>query len=152
VATLDQTNGIWPDPGLLKQLKDSRIVLLQDSRDPYALEAKNLPVIIRTMESGDIGILGLENRWAVEAKWSIEDLAACVGFQRPRFEKELRRLASHDFARILILGSEQQILRHEYRSEIAPAAILGSLNSWQMRWKIPYSFCSSLVHGDRATT
>jgi hypothetical protein len=54
VATLDQTNGIWPDPGLLKQLKDSRIVLLQDSRDPYALEAKNLPVIIRTMESGDI--------------------------------------------------------------------------------------------------
>ena len=41
--------------------------LIQDSREPYPLEAKNLPVVVRTLEAADINIVGLERRWGVEA-------------------------------------------------------------------------------------
>ena len=67
---------------------------------------------------GAVGVYGVDSgAFGIEIKWSIDDLAACIGFQRSRFTKELRRLASFDFARLLICGSEQTILNYEYRGE-----------------------------------
>jgi DNA excision repair protein ERCC-4 len=139
----------WPDRSLLLQLKESGIVLIQDSREKYPLEAKNLRVVTRCLETADISILGLENRFGIEAKWSLEDLANCVGFSRLRFEKEMRRLASFDFARLLVCSTEQAIRNHEYRSEVAPAAILGSLYTWSARYRVPFVFCRTREEGGR---
>lgn len=136
-AQLDRANNSW------LPLKESKIVLIQDSREKFGLECKNLRVIVRALETADVSIVGLENKWGIECKWSLEDLACYIGFERPRFEKELRRLASFDFARLLILGSEHSVMNHEYRSDVTPAAIMGSLFTWSCRYRIPFQFCAS---------
>jgi hypothetical protein len=130
-------------------LKESGIVLIQDSREQYNLEAKNLRVVTRMLETADVSIVGLENRWGVEAKWSLDDLANCCGYARVRFEKELRRLAGFDWCRLLICGSEQAIKNHEYRSEMDSAAVLGSMYTWAARYGIPVQFCSTREEGAR---
>jgi DNA excision repair protein ERCC-4 len=77
-----------------------------------------------TLVTGDYSIAGLESLFAVERK-SISDLVGCcVGQGRERFERELHRLRGFRFRRLLIIGSEAQILKGEYHSNINPRAVL----------------------------
>ena len=85
---------------------------------------------------------GLEELFAVERK-SIPDLVACCGAERDRFERELHRLRGYRFKRLLIVGAEVDIQAMRYRSRMAPAAVLGSLCAFEVRYDVPVVFCRS---------
>jgi len=100
-------------------------------------------VVRGTLTSGDYSFTGGTELLSVERK-SLPDLVACVvGENRERFERELHRLRGFRFKRLLIVGSREAILGGEYRSNVKPASILHSLDTWEVRFDVPVVFCET---------
>jgi DNA excision repair protein ERCC-4 len=94
-------------------------------------------------------VAGLENLFAVERK-SISDLVGCcIGQNRERFERELHRLRGFRFKRLLVIGSEAQISKGEYHSNITPKAVLGTLGAFEVRYDVPLVFCETAAIAGR---
>jgi hypothetical protein len=70
----------------------------------------------------------------------IPDLVACWAAERERFERELHRLRGYRFKRLLVVGTERDVLEGRYRSRITPAAVLGSLGAFEVRYDVPVVF------------
>jgi DNA excision repair protein ERCC-4 len=80
-------------------------------------------------------------RFADRKSKTVSDLVGCcTGKIRERFERELHRLRGYRFKRLLIVGSESDILEGRYHSDIIPKAVLGSLYAWQARFDCPLGF------------
>lgn len=111
-----------------------------DTREQEPLLFSRLRAIRGTLITGDYSIAGLEELFAVERK-SIPDLVGCcMGENRERFERELHRLLGFRFKRLLIVGSEEEILAGRYRSAIKPQAVMASLGAWETRYDLPVVF------------
>lgn len=134
-------NAIPPMPALksLGQLADSVPTVLIDSREQQPLQFSRLPSRVGTLTSGDYSVQGLEDQFSIERK-SVPDLVACIGPERERFERELCRLRGYRFRRLLIVGARSEIEQHKYRSNVAPAAVMGSLQAWECRYDLPFIF------------
>ncbi len=117
-------------------MKPTTPTIIIDSREKTPL-AFEFPTIVGGLYSGDYGIVGAEHLFAVERK-TLDDLAAsCAGSRREVFEHELGRLRGCRFRRLLIIGTEADIHAHNYRSNITPNALLGSVLSFEVRYDIP---------------
>lgn len=104
---------------------------------------RRLPSVRASLTSGDYSFVGGEEVFAVERK-SIADLVqCCTGPNRERFERELHRLRGFRFKRLVIVGDRGEVERHEYRSNVAPAAVLGSLATWEIRFDVPVVWAST---------
>ena len=115
-------------------------VIVVDSREQLPLRFANLPAVGGTLQSGDYSIQGLEEYFAVERK-SISDLVSCCsGDGRQRFQRELHRLRGFAFARLLIVGSREDIETGSYHSQIKPLSVLNSLLAWEVRYRVPAVF------------
>jgi DNA excision repair protein ERCC-4 len=85
------------------------------------------------LTSGDYSATGLETLFAIERK-SIADLVnRCINANRDRFERELHRLRGFRFKRLLIVGTEEEIWRCKYHSNISPKAVLATLSAFEIR-------------------
>jgi ERCC4-type nuclease len=106
-----------------------------DTRERTPLPFSKLATKPATLREGDYQIAGLENLglFVIERK-SIEDLVGCVGADRERFEAQLLRLRGYSFARLLIVGTEQAVLQHQYHSGINPRSVLASLYAFEARY------------------
>jgi DNA excision repair protein ERCC-4 len=121
----------------LGELRDSQIVLVTDSREQLPLKFEHFKTVVKCLPTADYSIVGFESEVGFERK-SLDDLVQCTcGESRVRFEKELLRLRSFDLCRLLIIGSEQAILDHAYRSNVAPSSVIGSICAWQIRYRVP---------------
>jgi ERCC4-type nuclease len=117
-------------------MKPTTPTIIIDSREKTPL-AFEFPTIVGGLSSGDYSLVGAENLFSVERK-SLDDLAAsCAGSRREVFEHELLRLRGYRFRRLLIIGTEADIHAHNYRSNITPNALLGSVLSFEVRYDIP---------------
>jgi len=118
-------------------------VIAIDSREKTPLTFVNLPSVRGTLLSGDYSFLGGETLFSVERK-SLDDLAqCCVGDNRCRFSRELHRLRGFWFKRLLVIGCRTDIEKHNYRSNIQPAAILGTLSTFEVRFDCPIVFAAN---------
>jgi ERCC4-type nuclease len=127
----------------LGELAGAEPVIIIDTREQDPLPFSRLKTQSGTLVTGDYSIAGLESLFAVERK-SISDLVGCcVGQGRERFERELHRLRGFRFRRLLIIGSEAQILKGEYHSNINPRAVLGTLHAFEVRYDLPVVFEST---------
>ena len=52
----------------------------------------------------------------------------------------LHRLRGYQFKRLLIVGTKAELLSGEYRSNIRPASVLGSLRAFEVRYDRPSFF------------
>jgi ERCC4-type nuclease len=126
----------------LGDLADQAPAIIIDSREQTPLQFTRLKSRVATLPSGDYSIAGLEELFAVERK-SIPDLVSCcTGQNRERFERELHRLRGFSFKRLLVVGSEAEILQAKYHSDIAPKAVLATLFSFRN----PLRFARRLFH------
>ncbi len=124
----------------LGELADRRPVVVIDTREQLPLPIVRLPTVRDGLLSGDYSVRGLEGLFAVERK-SIPDLVACsAGSNRERFENELHRLRGFRFKRLLVIGDRGEIEAGAYRSRIAPAAVLGTLAAFEVRYDCPVVF------------
>ena len=112
-------------------------VVIVDTREQEPLPISRLPTIRAGLYTGDYSVAGLETLFAIERK-SIEDLVSCCcSSARERFEHELHRLRGYRFKRLLVIGQRAEIELHRYRSTITPAAVLGSLAAFEVRYDLP---------------
>ncbi|HMP71780.1 MAG TPA: ERCC4 domain-containing protein [Kiritimatiellia bacterium] len=122
-------------------------VVVIDTREQNPLPIARLPVVRAGLYSGDYSVAGLESLFAIERK-SIADLVACcAASNRERFEHELHRLRGFRFRRLLVIGTREQIEAGAYRSTIRPAAVLGTLNAFEVRYDCPVVFADTPAAG-----
>ena len=113
--------------------KDFQPTIIIDSREQTPLRFSNLPTVFSTLPSGDYSVLGLENDFTIERK-SIPDLVGSLTTGRDRFMRELQRVLAYPFRRLLIIGSEDQIRRGDWKfSKANPKSILHSLHAIEAR-------------------
>jgi DNA excision repair protein ERCC-4 len=115
-------------------------VIVVDTREQDPLPFVRLKTQAGTLVTGDYTVAGLESLFAVERK-SISDLVGCcVGQNRERFERELHRLRGFRFKRLLIVGTEAQILQGRFCSNSKPQAVMGTLRAFEIRYDVPVVF------------
>lgn len=107
------------------------VTAIVDSREqrPLDLELRTVP---GTLATADYSVVGLEHLVAVERK-SLPDLVMCVGRERLRFERELQRMRAYETRVIVIEASRASVELKQYRGDVSPAAVLGSVYSWIAR-------------------
>ena len=120
-------------------------VIQVDNREKTPLVFQSLRTETASLYTGDYSIKGLEG-FAIERK-TISDLASSVSSGRERFAREMERLKGMNFARLLIIGSIQDIEQQQYRAGIQPKAVLNTLSSWEIKYSVPVVFASTPEQG-----
>ena len=129
------------------------MIVIVDSREqqPFTFSAwPDVEVTRATLITGDYSLAGFESVIACERK-ELNDLIACLqNGNRERFEKELARGAAlHRFC-VLVEGALEDISRHNYRSQMKPAAALQSLFAFQIRYGTAFLFCGNRAGAEYA--
>jgi DNA excision repair protein ERCC-4 len=119
-----------------------RPTIIIDTREQAPLTFVNLPSEPGTLDCGDYSIRGLTHLIALERK-SVPDLLACVGRERERFERELQRLQAYRFRHLAIEASAADLEGGDWRSQVLPASVIGSLCAWAARYGVPVWFCGT---------
>lgn len=128
-----------------QKLKPEDITLIVDSREQQPLDLEPFKIIRGGLTTGDYSVVGLTHKVAVERK-SIQDLVMCVGKERERFDREIKRLLAYESRAVFVEGSIETIRLKQYRGQTHPNAILSSIAGW-MALGIPIHFA-----GDRAAS
>ncbi len=114
------------------ELKPENIVAIIDQREQCPLDLFPLAVERGTLTTGDYSLRGLEKIVAIERK-SLQDAIACCGRERDRFEREMHRILSYPCRALVVEATWYDIEAGEWRGDITPAQVLGSLLSWMMQ-------------------
>ena len=132
------------------------ITIIIDTREklPYTFSNPRYAgttVIRDTLHTGDLSLPGFTDRCALERK-SIDDLIGCLktgkNGSRERFERELARLRCYECKAVIVEASFADIARGDYRSEMLPAAVLGSIFALWNRYSTPFVFAGSRSAGE----
>jgi DNA excision repair protein ERCC-4 len=133
----------------LGDLADRAPVLVVDTREITPLVFEQLASVRGTLTTGDYSVAGLQDLFAIERKTVSDLVSCCMGYNRDRFERELHRLRGYRFKRLLVVGSEAEILTGQYHSNIKPQAVLASVCAWECRFEIPVVFVPAAQDGAR---
>lgn len=118
-----------------RRLKFDPCVII-DTREQWRLEFPNLRATVDTLDAGDYSVAGLTHLIAVERK-SLDDLLACCGRQRDRFKRELQRLRAYRFRLLVVEADAAALEAGDWRSQLQPAHVLGSLAAWTAQYELP---------------
>lgn len=114
------------------------LVVLQDTREQFTPDfAPGIEVCTTHLAFGDYSAAGLSDVVALELKWSISDLAACVTAERERFETMLAGLARYPVRALIVAASIEELDAHRYVSRAAPKSILASTWAWAQDFGVP---------------
>jgi ERCC4-type nuclease len=127
-------------------MKTTTPTILIDTREQTPLTFAHFPTERATLPTGDYSTRGLEACFCVERK-SLADLVGSLTSGRDRFTRELERMRGYSFRRLLIIGSRREIEGHAYRSKARPAATLGSLWTFEVRYGVPVVFAATPEEG-----
>ena len=129
------------------------LVFIQDSREQRGFEFAGRKIEIAALPVGDYSIKGLHERPEISLeRKSLDDLASSLSSGRSRFERELEKARNLcRYFSIIIEGSLDDIVKHKYRSEMQPKAIVQSLACYSVRFDIPIWFCGSRSYAERIT-
>jgi len=122
------------------------VKIVIDTREQDPLPVRNAEK--GTCFTGDYSVKGLEDYIAIERK-SIPDLVSSVTHGRKRFENECRRMKGLLFRRLVIIGTEQDIWKHNYRSKTNPKSVIHTLEAWEVRFDLPYVFIPTVEEAAR---
>ena len=121
---------------------DNHFTIVIDTREQTPFNFGDLPVAIKSLDTGDYSIAGLEELVAIERK-SLPDIVGCCGKSRDRFKRELLRLKSYRYKGVIIEATYSKMQSGEWKSTIKPSHVLGSIASWCNRYQIPFYFAGS---------
>lgn len=113
--------------------------VLIDTREQTPWVFDNTETLSATLSTGDYTIKGLESRICIERK-SLADFIGCCNNKssRERFEAELIRMRGYDYSCVIIEAGLHNIKDHNYRSQMHPNAVIGTMAAWSTRHKIMF--------------
>ncbi len=131
-----------------KELKAEDVTAIIDTREqtPWALTP--LRTEPGTLVTGDYSIKGLESEIAIERK-SLPDLLGCIGNERERFEKEIKRLIAYPCRAIIVEATWREFGAGGWRSRVSPTSAMGSVLGW-MALGIPFVFAGGASEASQA--
>ncbi len=114
------------------------LVVVQDTREQFAPAFPEGVAVQRAkLDFADYSAVGLTDRVALELKWSLDDLAACVTGERERFETMLAGLAKYPVRALIVAASESDVWAGRYHSRLAPKALIASTWAWAHQYRVP---------------
>ena len=108
------------------------ITAIVDTREKHPLILSPLQTTRKTLITSDYSIVGLEDVIAIERK-SLDDLLACCGRERERFEKEIMRLLAYPVRCLVVEATWADIAAGQWRSKLTPKVVEASLMGWIAR-------------------
>lgn len=138
-----------------KELREilKKLSVLCDTREQknshilqYFLE-KGIPYKSQKLDQGDYSFcledISFADEIAIEKKHGADEIAGNFTAGRPRFESEFMRYKARGVKPFLLIEdcSWEDIKSHNYRSQLSPKALMGSLLAWQVRYNITVMFC-----------
>ena len=127
--------------GLLTKGGGMKIIIDTREQTPWSFP-KEIETIAGTLQAGDYSLKGFEKHIALERK-SMPDFISCCGSERERFTAELQRLKAYSLRAVIIEGNFRDVVQGNYRSQIKPASVIGSISSWYMKYKTGFFFCDN---------
>ena len=122
-----------------------RIIVDSREQSPFTFHHEKYAgtiVEVGTLDTGDYSLVGLADRVSAERK-SLPDLVACLGHERPRFERELQRAAALDAFAVVIEASWSDLAGGQYRSQLNPHSACQSVLAFTARYRVPFLFAGS---------
>jgi len=115
--------------------------LVIDTREQRPLV---FPAVVKvrrgTLHTGDYSIEGYEDEFTVERK-SLNDLVNTIIHERDRFERELERMRSFRFRRLLVTVPYCRVATGSYDfSRANPRSVVASVNAFEMRYGVPVTY------------
>lgn len=134
-------------------MKTKKFVIIKDTRESnrkiYNFKNFNDIVIIKDkLEVGDFSLQGFENQIMIERK-TLNDLCISVGVEHDRLKAEMER-AVQPLKLILIEGNLSDIINENYRSDIHPHSILGTLMAWAIEYNLIPIWVENMREGEIA--
>ncbi len=127
-------------------------VILVDTREQSPLPIRRFPVELATLPVGDYGVKGFSDwscpRFIIERK-SLDDLCHSLGKGRERFLREIEKMRQFEFRGLVIEATESDIRSGEYRSQISPASVMGSLDALAVRAGLHICWCGDAIGAAR---
>lgn len=118
-----------------------KIIIDTREQKPYEFDDS----IRKTLKAGDYSIEGLEQLITVERK-SKEDIYQSFGNGRKRFEREFQKLATYDYAAIVVEASLDNLLKQPCYTKLNPKTVINSIISWSIKYKTHFYFgCNRLL-------
>jgi len=105
------------------------ITVVIDTREQKPANVAPLKSVRGTLVTGDYSIRGLEDHIAIERK-SLQDLVACVGRERERFDRMVHRLQAYETKALVVEASWEDLKRGDWRGRINSAQVCGSVLGW----------------------
>jgi ERCC4-type nuclease len=139
-AVNEKTEAAFDFPALSRELEGFRPTVAIDTREILALTFTRLKSRVVTLPTADYSLFGGESWVAIEKKGSLDELITCITTERARFERELQRMKSYPFRRLVVIGSRAEIEVQRYRSRIAPKSVLNTLSAFEFRYALPICF------------
>ena len=124
----------------INELANLKPVIVVDSREQTPLPIARFECRVGTLRTGDYSFCGAEEYFSVERKSIMDLVGCCGGDNRDRFERELHRLRGYHFARLLVVGTKEEIQAGKYRSSMAPSSVMSTLNAFEARYNVPVVF------------
>lgn len=115
-------------------LEPADVTAVVDTREQTPLDLL-LPSVRDTLPAGDYSIRGLEHRVAVERK-SLDDLLACVGRERDRFEGCVKRMQAYEVRVLVVEASWGSVALGQWRSQLKPTQVKAALYSWMKHMSV----------------
>jgi DNA excision repair protein ERCC-4 len=120
------------------------VTIIVDTREqePLSFDPRLVAAVRQALPAGDYSVAGLEACVAVERK-TVDDFVSTVIHSRERFREELRKLSGYRAACVVVEAGIDDVLRHRYRSQAHPNAVIGSALSIILDHRIPVFFCTN---------
>lgn len=86
---------------------------------------------------------------AIERKYDLTELCMCYCSQRARFTREFERAKLAQIKTYMLIESAtwEKIYSHQYRSQMAPKSLIGSILAWLSRYDCTILFCRAETTG-----
>jgi DNA excision repair protein ERCC-4 len=123
-------------------------VVIVDTREqkPYHFGSS----VVKTLPTGDYSIVGMESRIAIERKTKA-DAYSSLGMDRPRFLREIERLAEFEYGAVVIEAALKDFLVAPAFTRLHPRSAVSSLLAWSVKYGVHVFFAGDRRHGNAVT-
>lgn len=130
---------------------EKQVVVDTREQRPYRFTDYPVSTTDRALETGDYSLEGYETRFAVERK-SKGDFLKSVTHDRGRFEAELERASTFDVPMAIVVEAPWSVFENnEYERDVSPNSIIGTRESWAIRYNIEWYFEADRSAAQRKT-
>ena len=134
-----------PMPPASEKAKKEKVpfTLVIDTREQTPLYfSAGVPTVRKGLHTGDYSIVGFEDEFTIERK-SADDLVNTLIHDRERFGKEMKRMQSFQFRRVVCTSSLETIRQGFYHSRANSNAVLALVHTFEIEYNVPFVFASS---------